>query len=95
MLLKVNVVIYSLVPMINGEPQGSVLGPKLFKIVTSDLTSLQVGFLIYADDLNLWLDVNSLDDADRLQATLNMLLVSRLGVAYKPSQVLHPLNCRF
>ncbi|CAH8549860.1 unnamed protein product [Dicrocoelium dendriticum] len=74
MQVKVNDTLSFPVPMYSGVPQGSVLGPELFKIYINDLPSiLQTDCLIYADDLKLWSEVSSLEDADRLQETLDLL----------------------
>ncbi|CAH8481278.1 unnamed protein product [Dicrocoelium dendriticum] len=57
-----------------GVSQGSVLGPVLFNVFINDLPStLQADCLIYADDLKLWTEVSSLEDADRLQTMLDLL----------------------
>ncbi|CAH8492055.1 unnamed protein product [Dicrocoelium dendriticum] len=74
MQVKVNEALSDQILMTSGVPQGSVLGPELFNIFINDLPSeLQTDCLIYADDLKLWIEVSSLEDADILQATLDQL----------------------
>ncbi|CAH8458231.1 unnamed protein product [Dicrocoelium dendriticum] len=74
MLVRVNETYSDPVHMTSGVPQGSVLGPELFNIFINDLPSeLQSDCLIYADDLKIWKEVSSLEDADRLQETLDLL----------------------
>ncbi|CAI2736936.1 unnamed protein product, partial [Dicrocoelium dendriticum] len=74
MQVTVNDTFSAPVLMTSGVPQGSVLGPALFTIFINDLPSiLQTDCLIYADDLKLWMEVSSLEDADRLQTTLDLL----------------------
>ncbi|CAH8575535.1 unnamed protein product [Dicrocoelium dendriticum] len=74
MQVQVNDTFSAPVLMTSGVPQGSVLGPVLFNIFINDLPStLQADCLIYADDLKLWMEVSSMEDADRLQSTLDLL----------------------
>ncbi|CAI2737970.1 unnamed protein product, partial [Dicrocoelium dendriticum] len=74
MRVQVNQTLSAPVPMTSGIPQGSVLGPELFKLYINDLpTALQTDCLIYADDLKLWSTVSSIEDVDRLQGALDQL----------------------
>ena len=58
----------------SGVPQGSVLGPELFKIYVNDLPAfLQAECLMYADDLKIWARVSSMDEALGLQRSLESL----------------------
>jgi hypothetical protein len=52
----------------SGVPQGSVLGPLFFNIFINDLVDdLDVPHLLFADDMKIYLTVDSIDDALRLQ----------------------------
>lgn len=65
---KVNEVLSGPVLMTSGVPQGSVLGPKLFKIFNNDLPEMLLAeCLIYADDRRIWSEVSGYQDSDRLQ----------------------------
>jgi hypothetical protein len=58
----------------SGVPQGSVLGPTLFKIFVNDLPN-EVGLecLLYADDLKLWISATSDATVEVLQSALDAL----------------------
>jgi hypothetical protein len=74
MTVCVNDVHSNYVGVKSGVPQGSVLGPELFKLYVNDLPSvLQTNCLMYADDVKLWTAVMSVEDADRLQESLDQL----------------------
>ncbi|KAH0822373.1 hypothetical protein GEV33_000418 [Tenebrio molitor] len=52
----------------SGVPQGSVLGPLFFNIFINDLADdLDVPHLLFADDMKIYLTIDSIDDALRLQ----------------------------
>lgn len=59
----------------SGVPQGSLLGPFLFNLFINDIgDTLDVGFLLFADDLKLFCEISSRDDNDRLQKSLDLIL---------------------
>jgi len=56
----------------SGVPQGSVLGPLLFILFFNDIvTELDVGYLMYADDLKIFSVIKSHEDCKRLQLNLD------------------------
>ena len=59
----------------SGVPQGSHLGPLLFNIFINDIGKVlkSAKFLLFADDLKLFLRINSQHDAQCLQDDLNNL----------------------
>lgn len=58
----------------SGVPQGSNLGPLLFLIFINDLCeALHCNRLMFADDLKLYVSINTLDDCIFLQQQINML----------------------
>ena len=74
MRVKVNEAISQPATVTSGVPQGSVLGPELFKIYISDLPqTLTCACLLYADDLKLWAEVSTMDSVDLVQSYLDSL----------------------
>ncbi|XP_073984063.1 uncharacterized protein [Rhodnius prolixus] len=61
----------------SGVPQGSILGPFLFKIFINDISTClnSVNFLLFADDLKIYTAINSADDFLLLQNSLHRLSV--------------------
>jgi Reverse transcriptase (RNA-dependent DNA polymerase) len=58
-----------------GVPQGSHLGPLLFNLFISDLSFIfkEMNHLFYADDLKIFHEIRTVDDAKFLQTKLNDL----------------------
>ena len=67
----------SLLPVISGVPQGSVLGPLLFLIYIDGCANTPLNsdsdVTLYADDLSLFRPIRSPEDYDRLQEDINNL----------------------
>ncbi|MGL5607408.1 MAG: reverse transcriptase domain-containing protein [Aeromonas veronii] len=76
----------------SGVPQGSVLGPTLFKIFINDLPGhLQVPTLMYADDLKLWIATRPDESPGLLQLALDHLY----EWCIEWSLPVHPTKCCF
>jgi hypothetical protein len=72
--VKVNQATSDPISATSGVPQGSVLGPELFRVYVNDLpTTLRTECLMYADDLKLWAKVSSQEEAEVVQAVLDKL----------------------
>ena len=64
------------IPVPSGVPQGSHLGPLLFNIFINDLGLRfeHSHFLLFADDLKLYMEISSSDDCLKLQSDLDHLV---------------------
>ena len=73
--VRVNASYSEYLPATSGVPQGSVLGPELFKIYVNDLPAcIASECVLYADDLKIWTPVASLHQALELQESLDKLV---------------------
>lgn len=55
-------------------PQGSVLGPLLFNIFINDIVHiLKCPFLLYADDLKIYMKISAPEDCEKLQSDIDSL----------------------
>jgi len=63
------------IEVINGVPQGSVLGPLLFLIFVRDLPDWTKNSIkMFADDTKIWTKIAIREDAGSLQEDLNRLV---------------------
>ena len=75
--VNIDGVYLSILPVLSGVPQGSVLGPLLFLIYINDLpTSLSTETkpYLFADDSKCLQQINSIEDCRTLQNSLNSAL---------------------
>ena len=83
--------------VVSGVPQGSVLGPLLFLIFINDLpnniSNKNIKIKLFADDLKIFHNVNSLQDSNDLQIAIDELFVwannSQLKIQPKKCVSLH------
>jgi len=71
--VKINGISSSIINVTSGVPQGSHLGPILFNVFINDLTS-KIKFckyLLYADDMKLYKEINCTSDAELIQNDIN------------------------
>ena len=62
--------------VLSGVPQGSHLGPLLFLIFINDINCVfDINFLLYADDLKIYLKVDNLHDCYQLQTNIDNLVL--------------------
>jgi hypothetical protein len=74
LLVKVNGALSDTTSPTSGVPQGSVLGPELFKLYVNDLPGvLNIDCILYADDLKLWARTSSTEGTIALWSALDAL----------------------
>lgn len=62
-------------PVLSGVPQGSHLGPTLFLLFINDIRSaISLKFLLFADDAKIFNRINSPQDQEELQHTLDSIV---------------------
>jgi len=63
------------VSVTSGVPQGSVLGPLLFLVFVNDIPEwIRTSIKMFADDMNLWTRISTLEDSHVLQDDLDELM---------------------
>ena len=76
----------------SGVPQGSILGPLLFILFINDISNIihsDSHILLYADDMKVLRDIESINDQEKLQEDINALY--NWSVANKMK--FHPKKC--
>ena len=79
--------------VLSGVPQGSILGPSLFVLFINDISSgLSPGtnIMLYADDTNIWREMNCEEDYDTIQRDIDYLL----DWAIRNKMKFHPAKCK-
>ena len=62
----------SVAPVVSGVPQGTVLGPLLFLVLMTDIsTNIASPIVSFADNTTLYLGIRKASDQDDLQDDLN------------------------
>ncbi|NQZ52153.1 MAG: hypothetical protein HRT95_18855, partial [Moritella sp.] len=83
----------SLLDVLSGVPQGSILGPLLFVLFINDLPeglSEHTSIGMYADDTKIWRQINSLEDCFALQSDIDYLQ----NWAFRNKMNFHPNKCK-
>ena len=89
----VNGSISSMLPVLSGVPQGSIIGPSLFVLFINDITdglSDGTNIMMYADDTKIWREVNCNNDFLILQRDIDYLI----DWAVKNKMNFHPSKCK-
>ena len=93
--VTLNDITSSILPVLYGIPQGSILGPILFLLYVNDLPNVDklVEFVLYADDTTILISSNSLNDLfinsnSILAKVAEWFACNRLSINYKKTDYL-------